>query len=145
MPCYRARSFKVAVICNAKTILAAMVRPSWVAACKLDATDESEMHQTALDLAAKPPAKLDIICCLLASGATPSARTVLRLVRNCGYGDTQGDEKEPGGFAAVRECFLGAMTASEWAPNPLIPGLNLSVALIEAIRQVGTTEDMRDC
>lgn len=127
-----------------------MVRPSWVAACMLDATDDSEMHQTALDLAAKPPAKLDIICCLLASGATPSARTVLRLVRNCGYGDTQGHdadghEGEPGGFAAVRECFLGAMTASEWAINPLIPGLNLSVALIEAIRQVGTTEGMADC
>lgn len=140
----------MAVICNAKTILAAMVRPSWVAACKLDATDDSEMHQTALDLAAKPPAKLDIICCLLASGATPSARTVLRLVRNCGYGDTRGHgagghEGESGGFAAVRECFLGAMTASEWAPNPLIPGLNLSVALIEAIRQVGTTEGTRDC
>ena len=132
---------KVAVICDAKTILAAMLRPAWVGACMLDVTDDTEAHLTVLDLAAKPPAKFDILRCLLASGATPTGRMVLRLARNCcddgsQENDTLGGRNGLASFASVRDCFLGAIAASDWPTNPLIPGLNLSVALIEAVRQV---------
>lgn len=110
-----------------------MIRPQWIAACALDAPDESEAQLTALDLAVRPPAKYSILKCLLACGATPTARVVLKLVRN---NKDDGSGHLRGSMAAVRECFLGAVAASEWAVNPLIPGLNLSVALIEAKRQV---------
>lgn len=130
--------FKVAVACNAEAVLAAMVRPEWVSACLLDAPDESEAQLTALDLAVQPPVKLRMLRCLLACGATPTARVVLKLVRmsdggDCHGGNTYGERSGP---AVARECFLGALTASEWAINPLIPGLNLSIALMEARRQV---------
>lgn len=97
----------------------------------LNAPDESETQLTALDLAVRSPVNLNITRCLLACGATPTARVVLKLVRN-GAGC--------GRLAATRDCFLGAMAASEWATNPLIPGVNISVALMEAKRQVRATE-----
>ncbi|CAN0086097.1 unnamed protein product, partial [Ectocarpus sp. 12 AP-2014] len=89
---------------------------------------------TALDLAARPPAKLGVIKCLLACGAIPTARVVQRLLRTCSE-DGGAMAVSGSGLAAVRECFLGAMTASEWAVNPLIPGLNLYTAIIAARRQ----------
>lgn len=131
-----------------------MVRPAWVSACALDAPDESEAKLTALDLAARPPAKLGMLRCLLACGATPTARVVLALVRNppqaattddsstggdIGGGGDAGSRSGGGGENAVgrvRECLLGAVTASEGESNPLIPGMNLSVALTEATLQV---------
>lgn len=134
--CSRNPFNKVAVACGAETVLAAMIHPRWVAACMLDAPDESEAQLTALDLAARPPAKLNMLKCLLACGATPTARTVLSLVRNCGEGCGDSDGGRGRGLSLVQECFLGAVAASEWASNPLVPGLNLSVALIEARRQV---------
>lgn len=128
---------QVAVTCGAETVLTAMMRPEWIPACVLDAPDESEAQLTALDLAARPPAKLGVIKCLLACGATPTPRVVQKLLRNCssGSGAVAGS-----GMAAVRECFLGAVAASNWARNPLIPGLNLYVAIIAArktVRNVG--------
>lgn len=125
---------KVAVACGAESVLAAMVRPGWVSACLLDAPDESEAQLTALDLAVRPPAKVNMLRCLLACGATPTARVILKLIRNAAKSDGGGGSCGDG--SVVRECFLGAVAASEWAVNPLIPGLNLSVALIEASRQV---------
>lgn len=137
-----------------------MVRPQWVTACALDEPDESEAQLTALDLAARPPAKLGIVQCLLACGATPTASVILILVRNPpqarggaagdGLDDKDGQEwwqttrggpgaMEAGGIAAVRECFLGAVVGTEWATNPLIPGMNLSVVLTEAILQACAT------
>lgn len=126
---------QVAVACGAESVLTAMLRPEWISACALDATDESEAQLTALDLAARPPANLDVIKCLLACGATPTSRVVQKLLRNCrdGGGSVAGGG---GGVTAVRECFLGAIAASEWATNPLIPGLKLYVAIIAARRQV---------
>lgn len=121
-----------------------MVRPGWVTACALDEPDESEARLTALDLAARPPAKLWMLRCLLACGATPSARVIFALVRNLsqagnaagsdGVGTTELGRGRGGG--ELRECLLGAMAGTEWESNPLIPGMNLSVALAEAILQV---------
>ncbi|CAM9525154.1 unnamed protein product, partial [Hapterophycus canaliculatus] len=74
---------QVAVACGAESVLSAMMRPEWISACLLDAPDESEAQLTALDLAARPPVKLNVIRCLLACGATPSARVVQKLLRNC--------------------------------------------------------------
>lgn len=114
-----------------------MLRPEWISACVLDATDESEAQLTALDLAARPPANLEVIKCLLACGATPTWRLIQKLLRNCRDGGGGGAVAGGGGgFAAVRECFLGAVAASEWAINPLIPGLKLYVAILEMRRQV---------
>lgn len=126
---------QVAVACGAESVLTAMLRPEWVSACVLDATDESEAQLTALDLAARPPANLDVIKCLLACGATPTSGLVQKLLRNCGDGGGAVASGE-GGVTAVRECFLGAIAASEWAINPLIPGLKLYVAIIATKRQV---------
>lgn len=112
-----------------------MLRPTWISACLLNAPDESEAQLTALDLAARPPAKLGVIKCLLACGAIPTARVVQRLLRTCSE-DGGAMAVRGSGLAAVRECFLGAMTASEWAVNPLIPGLNIYMAIIAARRQV---------
>lgn len=114
-----------------------MMRPEWISACVLDAPDESEAQLTALDLAARPPAKLGVIKCLLACGAKPTSRVVQKLLRNCSSG---GKAVAGGGMAAVRECFLGAIVASNWARNPLIPGLNLYVAIIAARRTVRYVE-----
>ncbi|CAM9180327.1 unnamed protein product, partial [Ectocarpus fasciculatus] len=75
---------QVAVACGADTVLIAMLRPAWISACLLNAPDESEAQLTALDLAARPPAKLSVIKCLLACGAIPTARVVHRLLRACG-------------------------------------------------------------
>lgn len=128
---------QVAVARGAESVLAAMLRPEWISACVLDATDESEAQLTALDLAARPPANLEVIKCLLACGATPTWRLVQKLLRNCRDGGGGGAVAGGGGgFAAVRECFLGAVAASEWAINPLIPGLKLYVAILETRRQV---------
>lgn len=113
-----------------------MLRPEWTSACVLDATDESEAQFTALDLAALPPANLEVIKCLLACGATPTSRFVQKLLRNCREGGGGTIASGGGGVSAVRECFLGAMTASEWAINPLIPGLKLYVAIVATKRQV---------
>lgn len=126
---------QVAVACGADAVLTAMLRPAWISACLLNAPDESEAQLTALDLAARPPAKLGVIKCLLACGAIPTARVVQRLLRTCSE-DGGAMAVSGSGLAAVRECFLGAMTASEWAVNPLIPGLNLYTAIIAARRQV---------
>lgn len=112
-----------------------MLRPAWISACILDATDESEAQLTALDLAARSPANLEVIKSLLACGATPSSRLVQRLLRNCGEGGGA-VAGGGGGITAVRECFLGAIAASEWAINPLIPGLKLYVAIKASKRQV---------
>lgn len=130
--------------CGSDSVLAAMMRPEWIPACLLDTPDESEAQLTALDLATLPPAKLGMARCLLACGATPSARVVQKLLRNCGDGGGGSGGGcggaavgiGEGGMAAVRECFLGSMTSSECAVNPLIPGLNLYVAIIAARRQV---------
>lgn len=127
---------QVAVACGADSVLAAMVRPGWVSACLLDAPDESEAQLTALDLAVRPPAKINMLRCLLACGATPTARMILKLIRNSAKIDAGGGGCGEGGV--VKECLLGAVAASEWTTNPLIPGLNLSVALMDASRQVGT-------
>ncbi|CAM9561668.1 unnamed protein product, partial [Scytosiphon promiscuus] len=72
---------QVAVACGADGVLTAMMRPEWIPACVLDAPDESEAQLTALDLAARPPAKLGVIRCLLACGATPSARVATQTQR----------------------------------------------------------------
>ncbi|CAM9346959.1 unnamed protein product, partial [Ectocarpus sp. 4 AP-2014] len=74
---------QVAVACGADAVLTAMLRPAWISACLLNAPDESEAQLTALDLAARPPAKLGVIKCLLACGAIPTARVVQRLLRTC--------------------------------------------------------------
>lgn len=111
-----------------------MMRPEWVSACVLDAPDESEAQLTVLDLAARPPANLNMVKCLLACGATPTSRVLQRLIRNCDDGG--GAVSAGGGWAAVRECFLGAIADSEWTINPLIPGMNLYVAIIASRRQV---------
>ncbi len=126
---------QVAVACGAESVLLAMLRPEWISACTLDAPDESEAQLTALDLAARPPANLAMVKCLLACGATPTPRVLQTLIRNCGDG-SRVVSTGGGGWAAVRECFLGAIANSEWATNPLIPGLNLYVAIIAARRQV---------
>lgn len=112
-----------------------MLRPEWILACNLDAPDESEAQLTALDLAARPPAKLAMVKCLLACGATPTPRVLQTLIRNSEDGSRVASAGG-GGWAAVRECFLGAIADSKWAINPLIPGLNLYVAIIASRRQV---------
>ncbi|CAM9546666.1 unnamed protein product [Choristocarpus tenellus] len=73
----------LAVHMGSLPILSTMLsRSEWVAACRLNAKDKSEAHFNAMDLAVKPPTRLDMLACLISSGASPTPRVVLTVARN---------------------------------------------------------------